>query len=41
MTAPLQNAVAASGQRAPAYVLGIRLLYGLLLGRTVCVPCLD
>lgn len=32
----LQNAVAASGQRAPAYVLGILLLYGLLLGRTVC-----
>ena len=32
----LQNAVAASQSRAPAYMLGILLLYGLLLGRTVC-----
>lgn len=32
----LQNAVASSGSRAPTYVLGILLLYGLLLGRTIC-----
>lgn len=32
----LQNAVASSGQRAPAYVLGILMLYGLTLGRTIC-----
>ena len=32
----LQNAIAASGSRAPAYVLGILLLWGLILGRTVC-----
>lgn len=32
----LQNAVASSGYRAPTYVLGILMLYGLLLGRTVC-----
>ena len=32
----LQNAVASSGHRAPVYVLGILLLYGLLLGRTIC-----
>lgn len=32
----LQNAVASSGSRAPTYVLGILLLYGLILGRTVC-----
>ena len=32
----LQNAIASSGQRAPAYVLGILLLYGLILGRTIC-----
>jgi len=32
----LQNAVAASGNRIPAYVLGIILLYGVMLGRTVC-----
>ncbi|MBQ3079208.1 MAG: redoxin family protein [Clostridia bacterium] len=32
----LQNAVAASGSRAPTYVLGVLLLYGLIFGRTVC-----
>lgn len=32
----LQNAVASSGSRAPTYVLGILLLYGLILGRTIC-----
>lgn len=32
----LQNAVASSGNRAPTYVLGILMLYGLLLGRTIC-----
>lgn len=32
----LQNAVASSGQRAPAYVLGILMLCGLTLGRTIC-----
>lgn len=32
----LQNALAASTTRAPSYVLGILLLQGLLLGRTVC-----
>lgn len=32
----LQNAMAASGTRAGTYVLGILMLYGLLLGRTVC-----
>ena len=32
----LQNAVASSGNRAPAYVLGILMLFGLTLGRTVC-----
>ena len=32
----LQNALAASGNRAPYYVLGILLLFGLTLGRTVC-----
>lgn len=32
----LQNAVAASGSRTPTYVLGILLLYGLILGRTIC-----
>jgi len=32
----LQNAVASSGTRAPWYVLGILLLYGLTLGRTIC-----
>ena len=32
----LQNAVASSGSRAPTYVLGILMLYGLILGRTIC-----
>ncbi len=32
----LQNALAASDKRAPAYMVGILLLYGLLLGRTIC-----
>ena len=32
----LQNAVAASGSRVPFYILGILLLYGLILGRTIC-----
>lgn len=32
----LQNALAASGHRAPTYVLGILLLLGLTLGRTIC-----
>ncbi len=32
----LQNAVSASNARTPAYVLGIIILFGLLLGRTVC-----
>lgn len=32
----LQNALASSGARAPYYVLGILLLFGLILGRTVC-----
>ena len=32
----LQNAVASSGTRAGTYVLGILLLFGVLLGRTVC-----
>ena len=32
----LQNALAASSQRAPWYVLGILLVYGVTLGRTVC-----
>lgn len=32
----LQNALAASGTRAPAYVFGIIILLGLILGRTVC-----
>lgn len=32
----LQNALASSGNRAPAYVLGILLLFGLTLGRTIC-----
>ena len=32
----LQNAIAGSNRRAPSYILGILLLYGLLLGRTVC-----
>ena len=32
----LQNAIASSGNRAPHYVLGILLLLGLTLGRTIC-----
>ena len=32
----LQNAVSASGARAGTYVLGILMLYGLILGRTIC-----
>ena len=32
----LQNALAASGKRAGWYILGILLLFGLTLGRTVC-----
>lgn len=32
----LQNALSGAGHTAPWYVLGIILLYGLILGRTVC-----
>ena len=32
----LQNAIASSGKRTPVYVLGILMLYGILLGRTIC-----
>jgi len=32
----LQNAAASSGERAGTYILGILLLFGLMLGRTVC-----
>lgn len=32
----LQNALAASGSRTPAYVLGILMIFGLTLGRTIC-----
>ena len=32
----LQNAMASSGHRAGWYVIGILLLYGVILGRTVC-----
>ena len=32
----LQNALASTGNRAPWYVLGILMLYGLILGRTIC-----
>ena len=32
----LQNALAASGKRTPYYVFGIILLYGIILGRTIC-----
>ena len=32
----LQNALASTGTRAPYYVLGILLLFGLTLGRTIC-----
>lgn len=32
----LQNALASSGTRTPAYIFGIIVLFGLLLGRTIC-----
>lgn len=32
----LQNALAASDTRAPYYVIGIIVLFGLMLGRTIC-----
>ena len=32
----LQNALAASGTRLPAYILGILALYGIIFGRTIC-----
>ena len=32
----LQNALASSGNRAPYYVFGILMLFGLTLGRTIC-----
>lgn len=32
----LQNALSASNKRAPYYMLGIILLYGLILGRLIC-----
>ncbi len=32
----LQNALATSGTRAGTYIFGIILLYGLILGRTIC-----
>lgn len=32
----LQNAIASSGSRAPTYIMGILMLYGLILGRTIC-----
>jgi len=32
----LQNAFSESGKRAPYYVIGIILLYGIILGRTIC-----
>jgi thiol-disulfide isomerase/thioredoxin/NAD-dependent dihydropyrimidine dehydrogenase PreA subunit len=32
----LQNALSASGHRAGFYVFGILMLYGLILGRTIC-----
>ena len=32
----LQNALASSNKRYPYYVLGIILLYGIILGRTIC-----
>ncbi|MBR5230931.1 MAG: redoxin family protein [Clostridia bacterium] len=32
----LQNALASSGKRAPYYAIGILLLFGIILGRTVC-----
>lgn len=32
----LQNALSASGTRAPTYVIGIIVLFGIILGRTIC-----
>lgn len=32
----LQNALAYSGKTAPFYVFGILILYGIILGRTIC-----
>lgn len=32
----LQNALASSETRAPAYIFGILILFGVLLGRTIC-----
>lgn len=32
----LQNALSTSGARTPAYIFGIIILFGLLLGRTIC-----
>ena len=32
----LQNALATSGKRAPYYVIGILLLFGIIFGRTIC-----
>lgn len=32
----LQNALASSGTRTPFYIFGILILFGLLLGRTIC-----
>ena len=32
----LQNALASTKQKAPYYVIGIIMLYGLMLGRTIC-----
>ena len=32
----LQNSLASSAYRVPAYVFGILMLYGLILGRTIC-----
>ena len=32
----LQNALSSAGHRAGWYILGIILLYGIILGRTVC-----
>lgn len=32
----LQNAIASSSQRTPYYILGIILLFGITLGRTIC-----
>ncbi len=32
----IQNALAATGHRAPWYMLGMLLLFGVMLGRTIC-----